>query len=95
MNSGEFHLLELVKDYVVGLGIFILSLFGWQMRRNQSRIDDLEKSAVPRTEFNDTVQSLRTRITDSERTLTDRINAGNRGTHERLDRMLEIIANKD
>jgi len=41
------------------------------------------------------VQSLRTRITDSERTLTDRINAGNRGTHERLDRMLEIIANKD
>jgi len=96
MTPPEFHVWDLIKDYVVGLVLFVFSLFGIQMRRNQARIDELEKSCVPRPEFNGTVDSIRNRINETEKTMTDRIDAGNKGTHERLDKLLlQMAGDKD
>ena len=93
--TSEIHIWAFVKEYVVGLLLFIFSLFGWQMKRNQTRIDSLEKTSVPREEFNDTVRSLRTKMDTTATTLTTRIDDGNKATHQRLDRMLEVMAAKD
>jgi len=79
--------------------VFLLGLLGWMGRRQVNRLDiqdahlhEIERCLghrVTREEFNGTVNSIRAKIEESEKTLTERIEAGNRGTHERLDRFLE------
>ena len=91
MNQDELTALEAAKDYILGFVLFIFGLFGWQMKRNATRLDALEKDSVPRTEFNNTVDSLRNTIEKTQTGLTQRIDEGNRGINERLDRLLEIL----
>lgn len=77
-HSSDF---ELVK---IGLGMAatgILGMFGWLGRRQIARIDEIERNYVTEDIHNDTVASLRREIAD-----------GNKATHQRLDKMLFIMA---
>ncbi len=46
----------------------------------KERLEHVEKSHVPRDEFNQTIESLRNKIDE-----------GNTGTHERLDKLMMIM----
>ena len=70
-------LLYLSKDYILAALAGAGAVTLWMLRR----IGALESSRVGRDEFNATVSGLRHRIDD-----------GNRSTHERLDRVLERLA---
>jgi len=72
-------LLILGKEYIIAAFAGIGAVTLWILRR----IGALESKCVHRDEFNKTVTSLRRNI-----------NEGNQSTHERLDRLLERLADK-
>jgi len=83
MSDPVMEITTIVKDVALWLAAALFGILGYQLRSNTKRIDEVEKTYVAREEFNDTVTSIRTEIKE-----------GNRGTHERLDRVLERMADK-
>jgi len=79
-GSSDFQLIK------IGLGLVatgIMGFMGWMGKRQVKRIDDIEKNYVSKDDFNATTNSLRTEIHE-----------GNKGTHERLDKMMMLLASK-
>lgn len=76
---------EEIWGFLKWIIIFMLGLLGWNVRRQVSRIDDIEmreRSYISRTEFNNTVKELRKVVQD-----------GNSETHRRLDAI--ILSKRD
>ena len=82
------------KDILIaGLTIttgWVAGMLKWNTKKllsqidvHENKIDALAKNSVPRPEHNATIESLRKQNEE-----------GFKGTHERIDRLLEVIMNK-
>lgn len=74
-------LLGWIKAAAGWVWALVLGLFGWLGQRQITRLDAIESSYVRRDEFDRTVAALRNEIA-----------TGNRETHQRLDKMLLLLA---
>lgn len=71
-------------QYVMGV---LMSIFAWLGKRHIKRIDDLEtkiNNTVGLDQYNATLESLRKQIAD-----------GAQGTHERIDKLMTILIEKN
>lgn len=73
----------IVIQFLVGA---FMALLTWTGKRQIKRLDDLEQrmsNTVTIEQYNETLQSLRRDIAE-----------GNRGTHERIDKLMIFLAEK-
>lgn len=65
----------------------LMSIFAWLGKRHIKRIDDLEakiSNTVSMDQYNGTLAALRSSIDD-----------GNKGTHERIDKLMMFLADQN
>lgn len=90
----ETLLLELVRGFGLPLLTLCVSLLAWIGHRQIRRLDDVERTVATkaeRHELNTAIESLRQKIDSAQEATLTRIEASNRTTHERLDRLIERI----
>jgi len=92
MPDGTTSLIQVIGDWLKYIFVALLGMFGWNLKRQVGRIDDLSHDKLDSTVFNDTLKSLRESIDkgfdqtreDNKETRRD-INT----IHARIDKILE------
>ena len=85
MPDGTTGIIVGAWDWTKGLIIALLGILGWNWKRMDKRVENLEKNTVSAEIFNKTILSLR----DDFKNHADRVEKGITRTHERIDKMLE------
>jgi len=99
--SEEASVLSFLREWSVAFLSGLLAIIGLQWKR----LSQIERDVVPRgeivQEFGDmhrkidsTEKTLREQVTSTERQLRSEIHDGNKTTHERLDKILDKMADK-
>ncbi len=72
----------------------LAATIGMLARRDKRRFLEGLDQAVPRSEFNNTVNALRAEMRDDTETLRAELRESTRGTHQRLDQLMLLMVNK-
>jgi len=67
-----------------GLILAMLSFVVWVLRRHVTRLENVERDYLPRGEHDRVISSLR-----------NEIRSGQQSTHDRLDKLLLLLASKE
>lgn len=88
VSEGDPNIMGKLADvwYIIVAFFGVNGWLGWQVKRNAAKADE----SVPRSEFNNTVDALRTEIKSTHRDVVEEI----RGTNQRLDKLMLFLADK-
>lgn len=89
--------IKLIDIIIGGAAVLFTGLWGllaWNGNRLVNRVDKHDTrldEKVDRTEYNQTIESIRTDIKESFNKVSDKIDATHREQNERLDRLTESV----
>jgi len=92
MPDGTTSLIQVIGDWLKYIFVALLGMFGWNLKRQVGRIDDLSHDKLDSTVFNDTLKSLRNSIEkgfDQAREDNKEIRRDINTIHARIDKILE------
>ena len=92
MPDGTTSFIQAVGEYIKYLFLALLGMFGWNLKRQVSRIDDLKDNKLDSVIFNETLKSLRTSMDKGFDRMRDDMKEVRRDIsviHSRIDKHLD------
>lgn len=85
-------IVKTLLDLIGLLAMAMATAVGILARRDKRQFVQTLDAAVPRHEFNETVNALRREMRDDTETLRQELRESTRGTHQRLDQLMLLMA---